>query len=170
LKTTDHFHGCKIRVASYGIPPSIISTGNSTDSDGNVVYKLGGLAVHNLRLAVDKINVTVVFLRPSLRLTMVEATYAAVNLAGRRSDIVIVPIAILDPLLPMIVSTWFEPTIPYEYTAVKWSFLCPQPVDRMEKVMHTYTLHTLPFFTCIYRLHIAIHCFLNQLNGNNVNK
>jgi len=41
--------------------------GNSTDSDGNVVYKLGGLAVQNLLLAVDKMNVTVVFLKPSVR-------------------------------------------------------------------------------------------------------
>ena len=73
-KSTENFHTCGIRVASYGIPPYIILTGNSTDSDGNVVYTLGGLAVHNLRLAVDKMNVTVVFLKPAMRFTVVEAT------------------------------------------------------------------------------------------------
>jgi hypothetical protein len=74
LKTTDHFQACQIRVASFGLPPYIILMGNSTDSDGNVVYKLGGLAVHNLLLAVDKMNVTVVFLKPAIRFTVVEAT------------------------------------------------------------------------------------------------
>jgi hypothetical protein len=89
LKTTDNFHGCQIRVASIGIPPYIILTGKSTDSDGNVVYKLGGLAVQNLLLAVDKMNVTVVFLKPSLRISVVEVAYEAVNLADRTSDVVI---------------------------------------------------------------------------------
>ena len=100
------------------------------------MYNLGCLAVQNLLLAVDKMNVTVVFLKPSLRLTMVEAIYEEVNLAGRGSDIVIGTM----PLLPVFVSTWFEPTIPYEYTSSKWFVPCPQPVARMEKVMHTYTL------------------------------
>jgi hypothetical protein len=49
LKATDIFHGCQIRVASIGIPPYVILTGNDTDSDGNDVYNLGGLAVQNLR-------------------------------------------------------------------------------------------------------------------------
>jgi len=70
VKTTDNFHGCKIRVASAGIPPYIILTRNSTDSDGKVVYKLGGLAVQNLLLAVDKMNVTVVFRLPSVKLIL----------------------------------------------------------------------------------------------------
>jgi len=136
LKIPDNFHGCKIRDSTLGLPPYNILMGNSTDSDGNVVYNLGGLAVLNLLYAVDKMNVTVVFLKPSLRFTLVEATYEAGNLAVRRSDIVIGTM----PLLPVFLSSWFQPTIPYEYTAAKWFVPCPQPVARMEKVMHTYTL------------------------------
>ena len=135
LKIPDNFHGCKIRVSTLGLPPYIISMGNSTDREGNVMYKLGGIAVHNLLLAVDKMNVTVVFLKPSLRFNIVECTYEAGNLAGRRSDIVIGTI----PLLPIFLSSWFQPTIPYDYIATKWFVPCPQPVARMEKVMHTYT-------------------------------
>ena len=135
-KTTENFHGCQIRVASFGTPPYIILTGNSTDSDGNVVYNLGGLAVQNLLLAVDKLNVTVVFLKPSLKIAMEEAGHEALNLANRISDIVIGTMT----LLPVFLSPWFQPTIPYEYTALKWFVPCPQPVARMEKVMHTYQL------------------------------
>jgi hypothetical protein len=136
LKTIDNFHGCQIRVASVGIPPYIILTGNSTDRDGNVVYKLGGLAAHNLLLAVGKMNVTAVFLKPSVRVAMEEILNEAGNLAARRSDIVIGSL----PLLPVYLSSWFQPTIPYEYAAVKWFFPCPQPVARMEKVMNTFSL------------------------------
>jgi hypothetical protein len=136
LKTTDNFHGCQIRVASLGLPPYIILTGNSTDSDGNVVYKLGGLAVHNLLLAVGKMNVTVVFLKPSLGMETKDGAQEAGNLEARRSDILIGTL----PLLPMYLSSWFQPTIPYEFNAVKWFVPCPQPVARMEKVMHTYHL------------------------------
>ena len=76
LKTTDNFHGCQIRVATDGVmPPYIVLTENSTDSDGNVVYKLGGLAVQNLLLTIDKMNVTVDFLKPSLRFGMEEVAY-----------------------------------------------------------------------------------------------
>jgi len=52
LKTTDNFHGCQISIASTVIPPYLFLTANSTDSDGIVVYNLGGLAVQNLLLAV----------------------------------------------------------------------------------------------------------------------
>jgi hypothetical protein len=135
LKITDNFHGCHIRVATFGPPPYNILTGNSTDSDGNVVYNLGGLAVQNMLLAADNMNVTLVFLKPSLRLAAEEAGIEAGNLINRKSDIVIGTM----PLLPF-VTTWFQPTIPYEYTAGKWFVPCPQPVARMEKVMHTYTL------------------------------
>ena len=70
LKTTDNIRGCQIRAATLGIPPYIILTGNSTDSDGNDVYKLGGLAVQNLLLASNKMNATVVFLKPSTEFSL----------------------------------------------------------------------------------------------------
>jgi hypothetical protein len=89
LKTTDNFHGCQIISASLGIPPYIILMGVSTDSDGNTVQHLGGLAVQNLLLAFDKMSVTVVFLKPSLRLAVMEVAYEKGNLVDRRSDIVI---------------------------------------------------------------------------------
>ena len=42
LKIPHNFHGYQIIAATLGTPPYIILTGNSTDSDGNVVYNLGG--------------------------------------------------------------------------------------------------------------------------------
>ncbi|GFG36586.1 hypothetical protein Cfor_06392 [Coptotermes formosanus] len=136
LKTTDNFHGCQIRVASFGIPPYLVLTGNSTDSDGKAVYELSGLAVRNLLLAVDKMDATVVYLKPSVGFTVENNLFEAGNLADGRSDIVIATL----PLVPLFLSTWFQPTTPYEYTAVKRYVPCPKSVSRMEKIMMTYKL------------------------------
>jgi len=136
LKTTDNFHGCPVRVASIGIPLYIILTGNSTDSDGNVVYNLGGLAVQNLLLSVNKMNVTIMFLKPSLGLEVMDVAYETVNLVGRTSDIVIGMV----PLQAAFLSHLFKQTIPYEYSAAKWFVPCPQPVSRKEKFLNTYQL------------------------------
>ena len=100
------------------------------------MYKLGGLAVQNLRLAVDKMNVTLVFLKPSLKLAIEEALYESGNLSNRKSYIVIGTMQ----LLPVYISPRYEPKIPYEHNSLKWFVPCPQPVARMEKVMHTYQL------------------------------
>jgi hypothetical protein len=78
-------------------------------------------------------NVTVVFRKPSVSFALAESAYEAENLAYRRSDIVIGAL----PLLPLYLSSWFQPTIPYEYTAVRWFVPCPQHVAKMEKVMNT---------------------------------
>jgi hypothetical protein len=136
LKISDSFHGCQIRVVTLELPPYIILTGNSTDSDGNVVYKLGGLAVQSLLLAVDKMNVTVVFLEQSTRFEAAKGTHVISNLIIRRYDIVVGTV----PLLPLYLTAWTQATIPYEYTAFKWFVPCPQPVARMERVMNTYQL------------------------------
>jgi hypothetical protein len=150
-KTTDNFHGCQFKVASGGIPPIFILTGNSTDSDGNVVYNLDGLAVQMLLLAVDKMNVTVVFRKPVLDMVLEDFLDEVANLATGMSDILIGPM----PLLPATVSSTFQPTIPYGIYASQWFVPCPQPVARMEKVMTTYkvpvwlTMATVFFLTVI---------------------
>jgi hypothetical protein len=79
--------------------------GNSTDSDGDVVDNLGGLAVQNLLLAVNKMNVTVVFRRPSAKFSLEEGEYVAGSLVDRRSDIAIGILPLLTSISNISVST-----------------------------------------------------------------
>jgi len=157
LKTTDNFHGCLCRVGSGGMPPYIILAGKSTDIDGNVVYKLGGLAVQNVLLAVNKKNVTVVFRKPILGFQMENGSREVAKLADGMFDTLIGPL----PLVAVTVSSTFQATIPYEIHAAKWFVPCPQPVERMEKVMHTYqlpvrlTMATVFLLTAILRWGLA---------------
>jgi hypothetical protein len=116
-----------------GIPPHIILTGNSTDSNGNVVYKLGGLAAQNLLLAVDKMNATVVFLKPSVSLVLYNSFRELGKIPDGKSDILIGPL----PLLPAFLSPTIQLTFPYDYTAAKWFVPCPKPVAIIEMAMMT---------------------------------
>jgi len=136
MKTTENFHGCPIRVGSFGMPPYIILTGNSIDNDGTVVYNLDGLAPQSLRLAVHKMNITLVFLKPTQKFNLAHCLYEAGNLLSKKSDIVIGTVG----LIAVVISPWSQPTIPYDYNSLKWYVPCPQPVARMEKVMHTFQL------------------------------
>jgi len=53
------------------------------------VYKLGGLTVQNLLLGVDKMNVTVVFLKPILGFQVENGSREVAKLAGGMFDILI---------------------------------------------------------------------------------
>jgi hypothetical protein len=147
-KTPEDFGGCKIRTSVIGVPPFVILTGNSTDSDGNIVYYLNGLAVQNLLLAADKMNAKVVFLEPSVSLSFTDGARELGNLAARRSDIAIGML----PLLPLFLNPWFEPATPYEYVDVKWFVPCPKSVPRMEKIMKTYKLSVWLTMTIVFVL------------------
>jgi len=99
LNTTDILHGCRIRLANFGTPQYITLTGNSTDSDDNVLNNLGSLGVQNLLLAVDKMNDTVVFRKTTLSLILNDGLRELGKLAPGMSDILIGP----SPLLPALV-------------------------------------------------------------------
>ena len=81
-------------------------------------------------------NDTVVFRKTTLSPILNDGLRELGKLVPGMSDILIVQL----PLLPALVSSTFEPTIPYEYTALKWFDPCPQPDERMEKIRNTYQL------------------------------
>jgi hypothetical protein len=116
----------------------------STDSDGNVVYKLSGVTVQNLLLDVDKMNVTVVFRKPLLSLKLHDGLRELGNLAAGMSALLIAPFS----LLPVVISSTFQPTMTYEINSAKWFVPCPQPVARKGQVMHTYQL---PVWLTVFR-------------------
>jgi hypothetical protein len=165
LKIPETFQGCQIIVSSAGIPPYIILRENSTDSDGKVVYKLDGLAVQNLFLTVDKMNITVVFRKPVLNITLEEILTEYGYFEAGMSDIAIGPL----PLSATVVSSWFQPTIPYEYTALKWCVPCPQPVARMDKVMNTYQLPVWLAMTTVFFLTVILWWGLANWRHSSVN-
>jgi hypothetical protein len=67
-KVPKNFMCCPIKVGSVGIDPYLIMTENYTQNDGNTAYRLTGLSVQILKLVCHKMNLTTVFLAPSLHM------------------------------------------------------------------------------------------------------
>jgi len=57
-----------IKVGALGIDPCVIMRENCTQNDGRISYKLTGLAVEILEFVCEKMNLTTIFLPPSLNL------------------------------------------------------------------------------------------------------
>jgi hypothetical protein len=125
---------CVIRVATIGFHPFVTLLENHTTADGSGVYDVRGMSVEFIRLSFDKMNATAMFLPPSLDLSF-EASYREVsNLMSRQSDILVG----IVPLMPVVVTTFSEPSIPYIYDAVKWFIPCPKHIPRVHKIMTMY--------------------------------
>jgi hypothetical protein len=58
-KVPKNLMGCPIRVSTLGIDPYVILTGNYTQNDGSVVYKLRGLFLQILHLVCEKITLMI---------------------------------------------------------------------------------------------------------------
>jgi len=69
-------------------------------------------------------NVTVVFLKPTLSVILDNSLRELGKIPERKSDILIGPL----PLLPAFVSPTIQLKIPYDYAAAKWFVPCPKPV------------------------------------------
>jgi hypothetical protein len=157
-KIPNNFRGCEIRVGSAILPPFVIPAGNTTHSDGSIVYKLHGLAVHNILLLADKINTTVVFLSPSQGFTEQNAVAEGGALAAGVSDIVIGALL----LLPVFQSSTFRPTVPYTYVTIKLYVPCPKPVAGTDRVFTTYEVSVwLTMATVFIVINVVWWCMAN---------
>jgi hypothetical protein len=125
---------CAIRVATIGFHPFVTLLENHTTADGSREYDIRGLSVEFIRLSIDKMNATAVFLAPSLDISFEDSYRALNNLVSRQSDMLVGII----PLMPVVLTSFSEPSIPYIYDAVKWFIPCPKPIPRVQKIITMY--------------------------------
>ena len=86
-KVPKNFMGCPIKVGTLGIVPCVIMTENYTQNDGSTVFKLTGLTVEILKSVCDKMNLTAVFLPPSLNVDPDSGAKEFAELDGGLSDV-----------------------------------------------------------------------------------
>jgi len=65
-KVPEDLMGCSIKLGTEGINPYVMMTENCTQNDGNDAYTLTGLSVEIVTFVFEKMNLTAVFLPPSL--------------------------------------------------------------------------------------------------------
>jgi len=135
-KVPTNFMGCPIKVGTVGIDPYVIMTENYTQNDGITEYRLTGLSVDILKLTCEKLNLTTIFLEPSLNMEMDSVVKGITELDDGLFDL----LTGVVPLLPLVVTSSFDATIPYTHTDVRMFVPCPKAIPGTEKVMSTFSL------------------------------
>jgi len=134
-KVPKNFMGCPIKVGTIGIDPCVIMTENYTQNDGSTEYKLTGLTVEILKFVCEKMNLTAVFLPPSLNVDLDWGIKKVVELDEGLSDVLTGTL----PLIPAVVTSSFEATIPYIHLKLKMLVPCPKAIPGTEKVLTTFS-------------------------------
>ena len=114
----------------------MIITENYTQKDGCAAYKVTGLSIDILKVLCEKMNLTVIFLAPSLNLEFYSYGKQFAELDEGLSDI----FAGFLPLSPVVVTSSFDPTISYMYEYLKMLVPCPTAIPGTEKVLKTFSL------------------------------
>jgi hypothetical protein len=99
--------------------------------DGTTVYEMRGLLIEYFLLSIKKMNVTVVFLQPSLDFSFEAAIREGTQLTSGISDVVVG----IVPLLSIMDSGMTEPSIPHSFCPIKWFVPCPKPISRVDRFL-----------------------------------
>jgi hypothetical protein len=135
-KVPKNYMGCPIKLGTVGIDPFVIMKENYTPNDGSTAYKLTGLSEEILQLVCQKMNLTTVFLVPSLNIEMDSFVKEVTELDEGLSDVLNGTV----PLLPLFVTSSFDATIQYTHVNVKMLVPCPKAIHGTEKLMTTFSL------------------------------
>ena len=135
-KVPKNFMGCPVKVGTVGFDPYVIMTENYTQNDGSTAYRLTGLSVEIHQLVWKKMNLTTVFLAPSLNMELDSYVKVFTELYEGLSDVV----TGMVPLLPVVVTSSFDATIPYTHANMKMLVPCPKAIPGTQKLMTTFSL------------------------------
>jgi len=135
-KVPKNFMGCPFKLGIFGIDPWVIITENYTRTDGSTAYNLTGLSVEILKSVCEKMNLTTLFLATSLNLELESFVKQSAELDDGISDVLTGCIA----LIPLIVTSSFDATIPYTFVNLKMLVPCPRAIPGTEKLLTTFSL------------------------------
>jgi len=135
-KVPKYFMGCPIKVGTVGMDPYVIMRENYTQNDGSTAYKVTGLSVEILKCVCEKMNLTTVFLAPSLKLDL----YSFANLKDDLGEGISEVLTRVLPLLPAFVTSSFDATIPHTHANMKMLVPCPKAIPGTQKPMTTFSL------------------------------
>jgi hypothetical protein len=135
-KIPKNLMGCPIKIGTAGIDPYVIMTENYTQNDGSTAYKITGLSVEVLKLVCEKMNLSAIFLPPTLNVELESYAITLAELDEGLTDLV----TGLFFLIPIVVSSSFDTTIPYTQLNGNMLLPCPKAIPGTEKILTTFSL------------------------------
>jgi len=151
-KVPNDFMGCPIKVGTVGVDPYVIMTENFTQNDGSTAYKMTGLSVEIIKYVCEWLNLTYVFLPPSVNTDFDSYVERFSELDECLSEIVVG----IVPLSPSVVSSSFEATIPYASGTLKTIVPCPKAILGTEKLLTTFSLSVWLTIGLVLLLTVAV--------------
>jgi len=112
--------------------PYVIVTDNYMQNDGSTAYKVTGLSVEILKAVCEKMNLTVNILAPQRPWTFEFFSELLEGLTDVACGLI--------PLIPLVVTSSFDVTIPHLFGNVKMLVPCPKAIPGTEKVLTTFSL------------------------------
>jgi len=111
-------------------------TSKYTQNDGSTAYEMTGLSVELLKFVCEVMNLTTIFLEPSQELNINSYVKVIVEFEDGVSDVIFGII----PLMPVIVTSTFDPSIPYLFAQYKLFVPCPKAIPGTEMILTTFSL------------------------------
>jgi hypothetical protein len=154
-KIPNNFQKCVIKAGSIIFHPYVSLISAETKEDGNNMYEIRGLLFEYFLLSARKMNLTVVFLEPSLEISKDAIIKQVAKLAAGISDVFVGII----PLVPLVVSGITEPSIPYFSGAIKWYVPCPKPISRVDRFLTVFAASVWLTMIIVFVLTSALFWF-----------
>jgi len=112
--------------------------------------------VEYLLQAMKKMNVTVVFLQPAPDISFDAAMVGSSKLFSGILDVLVGFI----PLVPFVVTGMSEPSIPFQFTTLKWIVPCPKPISRVDRFLTVFDASVWLMVLIVFVLTSALFWFL----------
>jgi len=135
-KVPKNLMGCPIKVSTIGFKPFVIMTRNYTENDGSIAYEMTGLTVEILKFVCELMNLTTIFLAPSLEMNFEAYVKVYGEFEDGLSDVIFGSV----PLMPVIVTSSFDHSVPYLHVQYKLFAPCPKAIPGTEKILTTFSL------------------------------
>ncbi|KAJ4428427.1 hypothetical protein ANN_24464 [Periplaneta americana] len=132
-KLPDDFMGCTITASSIGVEPYVILIKNETLEDGSTVFEIGGVPAEMLILLAQKMNMTVIFIPPTLTMDVEPIITVFNEVMSGMSDILIGTLPLSGSIKGL-----FDPTAHISYTALRWVVPCPKQISRFSRISKMY--------------------------------
>jgi hypothetical protein len=145
--------------------------GAEREEDGNTGYEMRGLMIEYFLLSIERMNMTVVFLQPSLDISFEAVMAEAAKLTAGTADVTVD----IVPLMPIAVSGLTEPSIPCASSATKWFVPCPKPISRVDRLLTVFDAFVWLTMIIVFFLTSALFWFsanypnrMVQINSKNL--
>jgi len=166
-KVPTDFMGLPIKVGLIGKDLGVNITENSTSNDYKIARKTKDIDVEIVQLVCEKLNLTTIFRAPSIDFSVESYLKEFGDLNDGLSDV----LTGLISLIPFVVMSSFDFTIPYEKSSVKMFVPCPNAIPGPEKVLPTFSLTVWLKIGLVLLLTTAVFwCALNGHYGSVCNE